>query len=420
MGDGRTFGMLITAVLLLGIADAMSSPYLVLFAVDHVHLSPFQAGVIASASGVGGIAVSHWVGRRFDHRPTRTYIVAVTLAGALGFAVLTVTTSFAILVLLGLTLLGAVAAAFPQLFALARVVLGDGPAGQRSAPLLRSGWSLSWALGPLLGAALLAGTGFTGVFVVTAAVLVATALVTLAIPSPATSSVTPASAPLAPATAGDPADRAAERVPAERVPTDRDPAPGDPLPLPPAVVTLLTLSIALFFTAMFAGSLALPLFVTRDLHQPVSALGWLFSACAAVEVLAALALVWIPARVSQRALITAGMALFVGYFALCLLASGMALLLAAQVARGVAIAIVGAAGIRYFQDALAPATGRATALFANASTAGLLVAGVLAGSSLQLSGYRATLLLCGVTAGIATVTFALATRVRPERVPAGV
>ena len=41
---------------------------------------------------------------------------------------------------------------------------------------------------------------------------------------------------------------------------------------------------------MFAGSVALPLFVTRLLHQPASAIGLLFSACAAVEVVAALAL----------------------------------------------------------------------------------------------------------------------------------
>jgi SET family sugar efflux transporter-like MFS transporter len=37
-----------------------------------------------------------------------------------------------------LTLLGGLAAAFPQLFAMAWMVLGDGPAGRQSAPLLRS------------------------------------------------------------------------------------------------------------------------------------------------------------------------------------------------------------------------------------------------------------------------------------------
>ncbi len=97
--------------------------------------------------------------------------------------------------LLGLTLVGAVAAAFPQLFTLARVALGNGSAGKRSAPLLRSCWSLSWALGPLIGTALLARTGYTGILWATALALLLTALVTLTLPetpSAATASDQPA------------------------------------------------------------------------------------------------------------------------------------------------------------------------------------------------------------------------------------
>ena len=84
----------------------------------------------------------------------------------------------------------------------------------------------------------------------------------------------------------------------------------------------------------------------------------------------------------------------------------------------VGIAIVAAAGIRYFQDLLAPATGRATTLFANASTAGLLVSGILAGVAVEHFGYRATLLLCGVTAALGGVAFTLGTRRRPVTEPA--
>jgi hypothetical protein len=48
------------------------------------------------------------------------------------------------------------------------------------------------------------------------------------------------------------------------------------------------------------------------------------------------------------------MVAFVLYFALTVAAPGMTLLVAAQVARGVAIGWVGAAGIRVFQDLPAP------------------------------------------------------------------
>ena len=173
---------------------------------------------------------------------------------------------------------------------------------------------------------------------------------------------------------------------------------------------MLTLSIALFFTAMFAGSVALPLFVTRDLHEAASSVGVLFSACAFVEVVAALVLATVPERVSQRALILSGMGAFVLYFVLTLVAEGMTLLIIGQVARGIAIAVVGSAGIRFFQELLAPATGRATTLFSNASTAGMLVAGVLAGASVSTFGYTATLALCAALASAAGTAFTLATK----------
>ena len=74
----------------------------------------------------------------------------------------------------------------------------------------------------------------------------------------------------------------------------------------------------------------------------------------------------------------------------------------------IAIAFVGAAGIRYFQDAMAPATARATTLFANAGTAGLLIAGTAGGLALEVLGARPTLLLCGAVALGAAATFLVA------------
>ena len=167
----RPFASLAGAVILLGIADSMVGSYLVLFASDHAHLTPVQIGLFVSAPAAGGIVVSALVGRRFDRTPTRGYAIAAAALSALGFVLLTTTTSFLLLIVIAITLIAASQAAFPQLFALARVVLGDGRAGQRSAPLLRSGWSLAWALGPLAGAALLPRTGFTGILWAAAAIL---------------------------------------------------------------------------------------------------------------------------------------------------------------------------------------------------------------------------------------------------------
>lgn len=366
------FLLLFAAVLLLGIADSMVNSYIVLFGADVVGLTPLQIGVWASVSAIAGITIGWWLGRLFDRRPARRYAMVVILLGSAGYVLLPRVSSFLVLLLMAATVLGAMGAAFPQVFALARAVLGEGAAGQRSAPLLRSAWSLAWAVGPLLGALVLSRGGYSGLMWTAAGVFLACALTVFVVPRPGPVAV-----------AGS--------------------APGN-------VPVLLTASVTLFFTAMFAGGLALPLFVTRGLHQQPASIGVLFSVCAAVEVVATLGLAAVPARVSQRALILGGFGSFVCYYALTVVSSGMPMLVLGQVFRGVGIGIVAAAGIRYFQDLLAPATGRATTLFANACTAGLLVSGILSGVAVEHFGYRTTLLLCAVVAALGGVAFILGSR----------
>jgi SET family sugar efflux transporter-like MFS transporter len=373
----RALGRVAVAVLLLGIADSMAGSYLVLFAANDAGLSAVQTGVFMSAPAAGSIVASFFAGRGFDRRPSRAYAAVAALAGAAGYAVLLLTSSFALMLAVGVLLLGAVGATFPQLFALARLALAGSAAEHRAAPLLRSGWSLAWAVGPLLGALIVAGGSLRAVLAASAGVLVATAAVVLAAPVPTVGR-------------GD-AGRA-------EAPPPRHP----PAPLAPA---LLTASVALFFTAMYAGSVALPLYVTRTMDRPASDVGLLYSACAFVEVLAALALALVPARVSQKLLIVGAMVVFAGYFALTVTGS-FELVVVGQIARGIGIAVVGAAGIRYFQDLSGAAVGRATTLFANATTAGGLIAGVLAGVSNEYLGYLGTLALCGVAALAAAVLFA--------------
>jgi SET family sugar efflux transporter-like MFS transporter len=356
----------------------MVNSYVVLFGADVVGLTPVQIGVWSSVFAVGGITIGWWLGRLFDRRPARAYAIAVILLGSAGYVLLPRVSSFLVLLLMAATVLGAMGAAFPQLFALARAVLGEGAAGQRSAPLLRSAWSLAWAVGPLLGALVLSRGGYSWLLWTAAAVFLASALVVCVVPRPGSVAVAKSS-------------------------------PGD-------TPVLLVVSVTLFFAAVFSGGLVVPLFVTRALHHQPASVGVLFSVCAAVEVVATLGMAVVPDRVSQRSLILVGFGSLVGYNALTVVSSSMLMLVIAQVFRGVGIAIVAAAGIRYFQDLLAPATGRATTLFANACTAGLLVSGIVSGFAVEHFGYRATLLLCGVLAALGGLAFILGSR-RPAGSP---
>jgi SET family sugar efflux transporter-like MFS transporter len=365
---------LVSAILLFGFADSMVNSYIVLFGADVAGLSPLQLGVWTSAYALGGITISWALGRLFDRRPARAYAIGVILLGSAGYLVLPRVSGFPLLLVMAATVFGAVSAAFPQLFALGRAVLGEGP----STPFLRAAWSMAWAVGPLAGALVLSRGGYTWLMWTASAVYLVAALAVLAIPRPG-----PVPATAAGTTAG-------------------------------ATPVLLTVSVTLFFTAMFAGGIALALFVTRGLHQPSASMGILFSVCAAVEVVATLSLAALPARISQRTLILTGFGSFAAYHLLTVAATGMPLLIAGQVLRGVAIAIVATAGIRYFQDYLAPATGRATTLFANASTTGLLISGILSGAAVENFGYRTTLILCGVAAAAGGIAFAVGSLGAPD------
>jgi SET family sugar efflux transporter-like MFS transporter len=376
--SGSRLPQLLASVLLLGIADSMIGPYLVLFGADEAGLSPLQVGVFISVIAVSGIAVSTWLGRRYDRSASRWPAFVALAAPAIGYLALTTTTSYVLLLLIAVAFLGAGNAAFPQLFTLARTHLdrSAGDAARRGTPALRSVWSLAWAAGPMVGAAVLAWRGYPGLLTLTALAFALVALPLLLV----------------------------GRTPAPAQPAATDTA-GGRLTRP---TLLAAASFTLFHTAMLSGSVALPLYVTRTLDRPDGDVGLLFSVCALVEVPVALSLMLLPARVRPKRVILLGMLMFVAYFLLVALSSTMPLLIGTQLVRGTALAVVGALGITYVQDLMPRATGRATTLYANTLTIGSLISGILAGATAQALGYRAALLLCAALSAIGCALLAIA------------
>jgi MFS transporter, SET family, sugar efflux transporter len=132
---------LLVCVLLLGLADSMIGPYLVLFGADRARLSPLQVGVFLSVIAVSGLFVTPWLGRRYDRGAGRWPAMVAVLAPAVGYLALSTTTRYALLLVIGAGLLGAGLAAFSQVFALARTHLdrASGGAARRGRVALRWG-----------------------------------------------------------------------------------------------------------------------------------------------------------------------------------------------------------------------------------------------------------------------------------------
>ena len=379
LAPGRTpwvAGLLGAAVLLVGLAEALSQTYIVLYGIDVLHLSAVQVGLCFTATGVTGLLAALWCGRRYDRQPSRRWLLGVVLAGAAGWVLLSQAYSFAAVLVLCLTLIGVLSGAgFPQLFALAHTRLP----GERTARALRTVWSGAWTLGPAVAAAVLAARGYLVLFCLAAAMLVLAAIAVGA-------SGRPPPRPHADAADQDP------------------PAPG--VPAVPQVSLMLVLGgAALFFLAMFAGGIALPLYLTRTLGRSDSFVGVMFSVTAGFEVLASMVVTALPARVRPRSVVLVGMLLMAAYFGGLVFAGNTLTLVLVHALRGAAIAGVGAAGIDYLQQLLAPAVGRATSLFANSATAAGIVSGLVGGTAVTSLGIRPALACSGGIALIAVLAF---------------
>lgn len=369
------------AILLLGLGNSVVEPYTPLFGVNVAHMSPLQLGIFQTLMSVSGIWVSSRLAHRFDRKPSRRPALLTLGISAIGFLLLTTTTNYALLAVIAFVFLGPGAAPFPQLFAIAKGNLdqADPSASRNGIITLRSIFSLAWAIGPLLGAGLLARFGFHGLFLGAALLWVCTLLVVSRLKD------------VAPAT-GIPAQPPASQPVRSR-------------PIWPVVV-----SFGLFYTAMGMGIIALPIYVTRTAHGSEGDVGLMFGLSALLEVVVMLGLFLIPGRFSSERLIRFGMALFVLYFALVAFLPYVGWLVVAQAIRAVSIALIMSLGISYFQSLMPERVGFATTLFSNTAIAAEVIASLGTGLWAQAFGYAAVFPLCAVLAAASWALMFLVTR----------
>jgi SET family sugar efflux transporter-like MFS transporter len=371
------------AALLLGAAGSFTGPFMPVFGREAVGMSPLALGVYLTLTALSSIVISTLLGRLSDRLHDRKPVVLTTLVAAiLGYALLATTRQYGLVLLVGCALLGTAAGAFPQLFALARTHFasaGDAPAEQ-GVITLRSLISLAWMAGPAIAALILARGDFRSLFVVTAA---AYALVAL---------------PVLLTRTRPPGDR-----PVVHAASFQEAAPTRPL-------WLVCLSFVLFGMANVMGFIALPIFVTENLHAGTGTVGFLVGLCALLEVPFILSFALFRRPWSNERLIALSFALFVLYFVLTALAPGVWLLALAQLVRAVVIAVTTTLGMEYFQELLPGRVGSALTLYNNTGSVGSILSGVVSGAFAQAFGYQAVFGLCGVLTGAAFVLLLVAMR----------
>ena len=370
------FIALVVVDVFVGLADAISGPYIVLFLVDQAGLGPISLSAILTARALSAIAFSTAFGAWVDRRTTLAPLLLALAGSSVGYALLGFTTNFVVLLVIAALPIAIGAAAFSQSIALVKREFDRASPHTviRAIGVMRASWSLAWAIGPAVGALIVGTAGFRGAFLASAASGV-TALATLAFVR-------------------------ARPVPADAVHVNRPRRANGGL-----TITLAFAALALFHTAMFLGSFALPIVLTTSLGGAKSDVGVTMSLCAALEIVVMGALIWRPLKRGERMAIVAGFAAFVAYFVALTLARTVGAVFWAQIPRAIGIALVTYLGIGFLHSLLPHRAGAAAALFSNSGQLGSVLAALSVGGLAEAFGYASIFVVCALlsAAGLALV-----------------
>lgn len=350
-----SFSPAVLAILLTILAEAVAGSYMTLLAVEKIGMSPLELGLFLTLGAASGIAVTTWFGHMHDRRPKLWPLYLSLAAKVIGFGLCAVVSETWALLLIALVLLGLSSASFALLFAIAKgyLDLAGGDAPERGMASLRMTSSLGWAIGPAIGAVLVASLGFEGVYLGAAVMALIGFFVVIG------ARVRPQKEPPAQARLTWDVIRAA--------------APG-------------AFALTAFHTAMFMGGNAMTIIVATELGSGVD-VGLMFSLCAAVEVVIMGAFVVRPELTHSRALLIAGFGMFAAYHVLLVMVPSLGAFYAGQLLRAGAIGIVSIVGMAKLQQMLPGRAGVASALYGNTMSAAALISGLGTGLWANAFGY---------------------------------
>ena len=165
------FIALVVVDIFVGLADAISGPYIVLFLVDQAGLGPISLSAILTARALGAIAFSTAFGAWIDKRTTLAPLLLALAGSSVGYALLGFTTNFVVLLVIAALPIAIGAAAFSQSIALVKREFDRSSPHtvNRAIGVMRASWSLAWAIGPVVGAVIVGTAGFRGAFLASAA-----------------------------------------------------------------------------------------------------------------------------------------------------------------------------------------------------------------------------------------------------------
>lgn len=377
---------LLASTTALGIAYSFTMPYLSLWAMHEIGLSPRQFGAFMTVTALCAILIGTTVARWSDLRlARRTALLLGAGGGACGYIGYAYCRAPLVLGFIAATFIALSTTCFPQLFAYVREIFTGKGAQAGHGPLLMSlvrvCFSVAWTAGPAVGGMVLLHYGFSGLFLAAAALYAAFLCgVLLFVPYKR-----PCPHPVA-------------KLPVWRV-------------LGRCDILMAFVAFLAVFAAHAVNMMNLPLMITRVLGGSTRDVGIAFGIGPLVEVPLMIWFGYLAGRGHTRRLIVIGAAVTVLYFALLGLSTEPWHVFLVQGLSGVSFAILTNVAILYFQDLLPGQAGLGTALFSNSGNAGNLVGFLAFGTLAEPLGSRGLFLPCCV---MTLFALAIVTWLRPR------
>jgi SET family sugar efflux transporter-like MFS transporter len=335
-----------------------------------------------TSNALCGMAASTLLARQSDTRwARRTVLLIGGSGGVLGYLGYAFVRDPLWLMCIGATLLSVSSVSFSQVFAHAREELtrssSDKPASF-GLGVLRAAFSLSWTVGPALGAVVVEEYGFQGSFLAASGLMLSYLALVLAF--------VPARAPQAHAPA-------AAREPLWRL-----------LTRPRLLVSFV--AFVLVFSALAMNIMNLPLLITQELAGSKRQVGIAFAIAPVFEIPFML---WLGRAGQDRhaSLIRAGVLVGVIYFLVVGLARSPQHIYFAQVLNAFTVAVTMSLAIAYFQDLMPGQAGLATSVYSSSWSLGSLVAYFSFGVLAERIGHGGLTVFCAALAAASLLVLVL-------------
>ncbi|HWS35803.1 MAG TPA: MFS transporter [Actinoplanes sp.] len=374
----------------LGLTYSLTLPYLPVYLKTDLGFSGILTGLLLTGFSAASIVCGTFLSRVADRRGGHLGLLRLcSLAGVGGYAGLAFTSNWALLLLLGMTLVAFASVGFTMLFAMARAYcdrLGDGDTVMRM-NIIRACFSLAWVAGPSFGAFLWARFELRAVFVAAAACFLLLWLLVAF-------------------------QKAENTVAAEESAggtTER-------------ISMLFVVGIGGFFLLMaVANSISmslLPIYLREDHGIDPEWIGILLGFAALVEIPLMVMVAALCRRYTKLTVIVGGVLVTCGYYLTLAFAEGIPTFLFAQALSALSIAIIMGIGMSYVQDMAGSRVSSGTNVYNSASNIGNVVAGLLFGALLEVARYDRVYLLCAAGCLVALSVLIVFSRLhRPPTAP---